>query len=148
MAGRGSQGSALSSPRSGSDPAPGMAAKGPVSSSCFWQDGQGGPGEAEGQPPIQEGKLKEVIKQLGIGKSFIFSPLALILFSSCPIPYNPLPPALTHTYAGCRAGVQGNVLAGAVAVSGRAAIRARMIRNLPQAPGEVQSLGGKLSTFG
>nr|CAI9693144.1 unnamed protein product [Rangifer tarandus platyrhynchus] len=27
-----------------------MAAMGPVSSSCFWQDGQGGPGEAEGQP--------------------------------------------------------------------------------------------------
>lgn len=111
-----------------------MAAKGPVSSSCFWQDGQGGPGEAEGQPPIQEGKLKEVIKQLGIGKSFIFSPLALILFSSCPIPYNnppppPPPAALTHTYAGCRAGVQGNVLAGAIAVPGRAAIRARMIRD-------------------
>lgn len=50
VAGRGSQGSALSSPQSGSDPAPGMAAMGPVSSSCFWQDGQGGPGEAEGQP--------------------------------------------------------------------------------------------------
>lgn len=64
-----------------------MAAKGPVSSSCFWQDGQGGPGEAEGQPPIQEGKLKEVIKQLGIRKSFIFSPLPLLLFS-CLIPYN------------------------------------------------------------
>lgn len=71
MAGRGSQGSALSSPQSGSDPAPGMAAMGPVSSSCFWQDGQGGPGEAEGQPPIQEGKLKEVIEQLGIRMSFI-----------------------------------------------------------------------------
>lgn len=64
---------------------------GPVSSSCFWQDGQGGPGEAEGQPPIQEGKLKEVIKQLGIKKSFIFSPLPLTLFSSCLIPYPPPP---------------------------------------------------------
>lgn len=47
---QGSQGSALSSPQSGSDPAPGMAVTGPVSSSCFWQDGQGGPGEAKGQP--------------------------------------------------------------------------------------------------
>lgn len=59
---------------------------GPVSSSCFWQDGQGGPGEAEGQPPIQEGKLKKVIKQLGIRKSFIFSLLPLT-FSSCLTPY-------------------------------------------------------------
>lgn len=70
---------------------------GPVSSSCFWQDGQGGPGEAEGQPPMQEGNLKEVIKQLGIKKSFIFPPLPLILFSSCLIP-STLPPIypLTH----------------------------------------------------
>lgn len=30
-----------------------------------------------------------------------------------------------HTYAGCGAGVQGNVLAGAVAVPGWAAIRAQ-----------------------
>lgn len=121
MAGRGSQGSALSSPQSGSDPAPGMAAMGPVSSSCFWQDGQGGPGEAEGQPPMQEGKLKEVIKQLGIKKSFIFSPLPL---SSCFILYtSPHTHPLTHTYSGCGAGVQCNILAGAIAVPGRAAIR-------------------------
>lgn len=96
---------------------------GPVSSSCFWQDGQGGPGEAEGQPPIQEGKLK-VIQQLGIKKSFIFSPLPLTLFPSCLILYisSPTHP-LTHTYSGCGAGVQGNFLAGAIAVPGRAAIR-------------------------
>lgn len=97
---------------------------GPVSSSCFWQDGQGGPGEAEGQPPMQEGKLKEMVKQLGIKKSFIFYPLPLTLLSSYLIPCT-LPPTqpLTHTYSGCRAGVQGNILAGAIAVPGRAAIR-------------------------
>lgn len=47
-------------PSQGQIPAPGMAAMGPVSSSYFWQDVQGGPGEAEGQLPVQE-KSKEVI---------------------------------------------------------------------------------------
>lgn len=36
-------------PSQGQIPAPGMAAMGPVSSSYFWQDVQGGPGEAKGQ---------------------------------------------------------------------------------------------------
>lgn len=70
---------------------------GPVSSSCFWQDGQGGPGEAEGQPPIQEWKLKEVIKQLGIRKSFIFSPLPLTLSLLHHPSYTPTH-AYTHTH--------------------------------------------------
>lgn len=54
---------------------------------------------------------------------------------------------LTDTYSGCGAGVQGNILAGAIAVPGRAAIRGTDDQAHPppsQAPNEFQSLGGKL----
>lgn len=62
----------------------------------FGRTARAGPGRQR-DSRLYEGKLKEVIKQLGIRKFFIFSPLLLILFSSCLTPCNALhPPTDTH----------------------------------------------------
>lgn len=139
VAGRGSQGSALSSPQSGSDSSSRYGCYGASFLLLFLA---GRPGRARGGRGTAA-CTREVERSDQLAKvTGVFLPTMLTfhswLVSSLPLT---LTPVQAHTHSGCRAGFQRNVLAGAAAVPGRAAIRAQMIRNSSQAPGEFQKAG-------
>lgn len=92
-----------------------------------------------------------MINQLDNRKYFFPSPPIVSFLLSYPFVFLSIyPPTLPkHTYSGCRAGFQGNVLAGAIAIPGRAAIRGTDDQEqLPKHQVNFRRLGEKLSTFG
>ena len=101
----------------------------------------GRPGRARGgrgTAAYTRGEVERSDQTAGYQEVLYFLPTPANLLLLLPHPSYALPPTdiVTHTYAGCGAGVQGNVLAGAVAVPGWAAIRAQVDQeHLPECQG-------------